>query len=174
MDRSVDQLNSEYDRLESAGLLTDKARAKQSREKDYHTRNGITKKPIFKKIDLTKMLPPLHLQICSLNHIENFAYRINTPKKKFKNNKRVMGKGGPRQTKELKKAIKDSKNNFIAEAKKPPLGLLLDSPSGVGTGGSTDGANNSRNFFSEKLRENVLDLFKVGARDRAKIKQILR
>ena len=29
-------------------------------------------------------------------------------------------------------------------------------------------------FFSEELREKVLDLFKVDARDRAKLKQILR
>ena len=79
MDRDIDHLNSEYIRLENAGLLTDKARAKQSRQKDYHTRNGITKKPAFKRIDLTKMLPPLHYLICSLNHMESFAYIINTP-----------------------------------------------------------------------------------------------
>ena len=56
MDRNVDQLNSEFERLDSAGLLTAKARAKQSREKDYHARNGITKEPIFKKIDLYHFL----------------------------------------------------------------------------------------------------------------------
>ena len=173
MDRNVDQLNSEYVRLDSAGLLTAKARAKQSREKDYHTRNGLTKEPIFKKIDLTKFLPPLHYQICSLDHIENLAYRINTPAEKFLNGKRVMGKGGPRQTKATLKAIDDSKKALIFEAK-TTCGLLLDSPNGAGTGGSTDGANNARDFFSEKLREKVLDLFKVDARDRAKLKQILR
>ena len=173
MDRNVDQLNSEFERLDSAGLLTARARAKQSREKDYHTRNGITKEPIFKKIDLTKMLPPLHYQICSLDHIENLAYRINTPAEKFLNQKRVMGKGGPRQTKATIKAIDDSKKALIKEAK-TTCGLLLDSPNGAGTAGSTDGANNARDFFSEKLREKVLDLFKVDARDRAKLKQILR
>ena len=79
MDRNIEQLHSEYIRLKNEGLLTAKARAKQSREKDYHTRNGITKEPAFKKFDLTKMLPPLHYQICSLNHMESFAYIINTP-----------------------------------------------------------------------------------------------
>ena len=81
MDRDIEQLNSDYIRLENAGLLTDKARAKQSRQKDYHTRNGLTKKPAFKskKFDLTKMLPPLHFWICSLDHMESFAYIINTP-----------------------------------------------------------------------------------------------
>ena len=69
MDRSVEKLNSDYIRLNNEGLLTAKARAKQSREKDYHTRNGLTKEPIFKSIDCTKMLPPLHYLICSLNHI---------------------------------------------------------------------------------------------------------
>ena len=79
MDRNIQQLNCDWLRLELAGLLTDKARAKQSRQKDYHTRNGITKEPCFKCIDCTKMLPPLHLLICSLNHMESFAYIINTP-----------------------------------------------------------------------------------------------
>ena len=172
MDRNGD-LQSEYERLESAGLLTKKARAKQSREKDYHARNGVTKPPIVTKIDLRKMLPPLHYLICSLNHIENFAYRINTPVAKFKNNKRVMGRGGPRQTKATLKAIGESKKKLQKEAKET-VGLLLDAPSGGGNGGSTDGANNARKFFSEKIREKVLDLFKVDARDRAKIKRILR
>ena len=84
-----------------------------------------------------------------------------------------MGRGGPRQPKETLKAIGESKKKLIKEAKET-LGLLLDSPNGGGNGGSTDGANNSRQFFSEKNREKVLDLFKVDARDRAKIKRILR
>ena len=62
----------------------------------------------------------------------------------------------------------------IGDEAKTTCGLLLDSPNGAGTGGSTDGANNARDFFSEELREKVLDLFKVDARDRAKLKQILR
>ena len=172
MDRNGD-LQSEYERLESAGLLTAKARAKQSREKDYHARNGATKPAIITKIDLTKFLPPLHYLICSLNHIESFAYRINTKLEKFLNKKRVMGRGGKRQEKETMKAINESKKKLIKEAKET-IGLLLDSPNGGGNGGSTDGANNSRQFFSEKNREKVLDLFKVDARDRAKIKRILR
>ena len=69
MDRSIQQENLNYVRLNEAGLLSDKARAKQSREKDYHTRNGLTKEPAFKIIDCTKMMPPLHYLICSLNHI---------------------------------------------------------------------------------------------------------
>ena len=87
MDRNIIDLNSEFIRLENDGKLTEKARAKQSREKDYHTRNGITKKPAFKVIDLTKMMPPLHYWICSLNTMEEFAYIINTPigKNYFKN-----------------------------------------------------------------------------------------
>ena len=85
MDRNIEQLNSDYIRLESAGELTLKARAKQSRNKDYHTRNGITKKPAFKKFDLTKMLPPLHFEICALDHMESFAYNINTPIGKYSN-----------------------------------------------------------------------------------------
>ena len=87
MDRNIEELNSEFIRLENEGLLTASARAKQSREKDYHTRNGITKKPAFKVIDLTKMMPPLHYWICSLNTMEDFAYIINTPlgKNCFKN-----------------------------------------------------------------------------------------
>ena len=172
MDRNIEQLNNDFERLESAGLLTAKARAKQSKEKDYHTRNGLTKKPIFKKIDLTKVLPPLHFRICSLNHMENFAYIINTPLKKFPNKKRVMRKGN-RKGDDCKDAVVQSKKKLIKEAK-TTLGLLLDSPNGGGNGGSTDGANNSRIFFSENNREKVLDLFKVNARDRAKIKRIIR
>ena len=38
----------------------------------------------------------------------------------------------------------------------------------------TDGANNARQFFSEKNREKVLDLFNVDDEDRAKIQRILR
>ena len=72
MDRNIEQLNSEFIRLNDAGLLTDKARAKQCRQKDYHTRNGITKEPVFKKLDATKMLPPLHYMLCSLRHIGRF------------------------------------------------------------------------------------------------------
>ena len=79
MNRNIQELNSEFIRLENAGLLTKSARAKQSREKDYHTRNGITKKPAFNVIDLTKMMPPLHYWICSLDTMESFAYIINTP-----------------------------------------------------------------------------------------------
>ena len=84
-----------------------------------------------------------------------------------------MRRGAPRKGKETLKAIAGKKKIFIKEAK-DDIGLLLDSPNGGGHGGSTDGANNSRKFFSEKLREKVLDLFKVNARDRAKIKRILR
>ena len=66
-----------------------------------------------------------------------------------------------------------AKKVLIKEAK-DNIGLLLDSPSGSGTGGSTDGANNSRAFFSEKNRDKVLELFKVGQADKAKIRRILR
>ena len=38
----------------------------------------------------------------------------------------------------------------------------------------TDGANNGREFFSEKNREKVLDLFNVDDEDREKIRRILR
>ena len=87
MNRNIKEINSDYIRLENAGLLTDQARQKQSRRKDYHTRNGITKKAAFNVIDLTKMMPPLHYWICCLNTMEQFAYIINTPlgKKSFKN-----------------------------------------------------------------------------------------
>ena len=66
-----------------------------------------------------------------------------------------------------------AKKNFIDEAKES-LGLLLDSPNGSGTSGSTDGANNARAFFSETNREKVLDLFKVNQAERNKIRRILR
>ena len=70
---------------------------------------------------------------------------------------------------------------FIDEAKKAlifkaktTLGLLLDSPSGSGTAGSTDGANNARAFFSEKNRDKILELFKVRKVEKAKIRRILQ
>ena len=66
-----------------------------------------------------------------------------------------------------------AKKNLIKEAKET-LGLLLDSPSGSGTAGSTDGGNNARAFFSEKNRDKVLELFKVSVEDKAKIRRILR
>ena len=85
-----------------------------------------------------------------------------------------MRRGGPQLGKETKKAIDDEKKIIIKKAKEPPLGLLLDSPNGGGHGGSTDGANNSRKFFSQKNREHVLNLFKVDVSDRAKIERIIR
>ena len=84
-----------------------------------------------------------------------------------------MRRGGPSKGPDAKKAIDESKKKFIKEAKET-IGLLLDSPNGGGNGGSTDGANNARKFFSESIREKVLDLFKVNESDRAKIKRILR
>ena len=65
------------------------------------------------------------------------------------------------------------KKKFITEARET-MGLLLDSPSGSGTGGSTDGANNARAFFSEKNRDKVLELYKVSDEDKEKIRRILR
>ena len=88
MDRSIQQINCEFEKLHDAGLLTEKEKRKE--RGNYKIRFGITKKPCFKKIDCTKMLPPLHFWICSLNHMEGFAYHINTPKEKFINKQRVM------------------------------------------------------------------------------------
>ena len=171
MNRDIQQLNSEFTRLENEGLLT--AQAKRKEKGDYHIRNGITKKPLFNIIDCTKMLPPLHLWICALDHMENFGYHINTPLEKFNKKKRVMRRG-KRKGKAAATYIKDvAKKNFIDKAK-TTLGLLLDSPTGGGTAGSTDGANNGRNFFSETNREKILDLFEVDDEDRAKIRRILR
>ena len=170
MDRNIMQLNNDFIRFNDAGLLTEAAKRKE--KGNYHIRNGLTKKPCFKKLDFTKMLPPLHYWICALNHIESFAYIINTPKEKFPAKKHVMGKGkrkGPIAT----KAIEESKKKFISKAR-DTLGILLDSPNGSGNGGSTDGANNARFFFSESNRELVLDLFEVDDVDRAKIRRILR
>ena len=59
MDRNIDDLNNEFIRLNDAGLLTDQAKRKE--KGDYHIRNGLTKEPCFKKIDCTKMLPPITL-----------------------------------------------------------------------------------------------------------------
>ena len=158
MDRNVNDINSEFIRLNDAGLLTDKA--KQKEKGDYTVRYGITKEPLFKKIDATKMMPPLHYWITQLNHIESFAYHINTPVEKFPKKQRVMRRG-KRKGKAATAYIKDvAKKQFISEAK-TKLGLLLDSPSGSGTGGSTDGANNARVFFSEEKRDAVLELFKA-------------
>ena len=170
MDRNIDQINCEYQRLEDAGLLSEKA--KQKEKGNYKIRYGITKKPCFKRIDCTKMLPPLHYWICALNHMENFAYHINTPQRLFKNKKRVMRKN-QRKGKDAKDAIKKAKNVFIFEGR-TKLGILFDSPNSGGTGGSTDGANNSRDFFSENNRDKVLELFKVNKPDKAKIRRILR
>ena len=130
MDRSQEELNNEFTRLNDAGLLTDAAKRKE--KGNYHFRNGLTKEPCFKKIDCTKMLPPLHYWLCSLKHIENFAYILNTPKEKFPKNKRVMGKGS-RKGKVAKKAFEEKKKEFIFKAR-DTLGILLDSPGG-GNGG---------------------------------------
>ena len=174
MDRDISHINSEFTRLNDAGLLTEAAKRKEKGKGKYHIRNGLTKKPCFKTIDCTKMLPPLHYWICSLKHMENMAYIINTPKEKFPKNKYVMGKG-KRKGKVATKAVGDSKKNFITKARNTPgLGILLDSPSGAGTGGSTDGANNARFFFSESNRELILDLYEVDDVDRAKLCRILR
>ena len=132
MNRNIEELNDEFTRMNDAGLFTDTAKRKE--KGDYHIRNGLTKKPGFKKIDCTKMLPPLHYWLCSLKHIENFAYIINTPKEKFPKKKRVMGKG-TRKGKVATKAINDEKKEFISKARNGPLGLLLDSPNGGGNGG---------------------------------------
>ena len=174
MDRDIEEINSEFQRLENAGMLT--AAAKRKEKGDYHIRNGITKEPCFKKIDCTKFLPPLHFWICSLDHMESFGYHINTPLEKFNNKKRAMRGFGPRKGKVATEYIEDTaKKNFIDKAKQGPLGLLLDSPTGGGsTSGSTDGANNGRAFFSEKNREKVLDLYEVNDEDREKIRRILR
>ena len=91
MDRNIDQINSEFERLQESGLL--EASAKRKEKGDYTIRYGITKKPCFKRIDCTKMLPPLHYWICALDNMENFAYHINTPLEKFARRKRVMGRG---------------------------------------------------------------------------------
>ena len=40
--------------------------------------------------------------------------------------------------------------------------------------GSTDGANNARDFFAEENRDKVLQLYKVSDEDKEKIRRILR
>ena len=102
MNRNIQEINSEFERLNEAGLLEEKEKRKE--KGNYKVRYGITKKPCFKRIDCTKMLPPLHYWICSLNHMENFAYHINTAAKHFKNKKRVMRRH-QRKGKAAKKAI---------------------------------------------------------------------
>ena len=102
LDRNIQNINSEFVRLHVAGLLTEKEKRKE--KGNYKIRFGITKKPAFKCIDCTKMLPPLHYWICALNHMENFAYHINTAANKFKNKKRVMRRHA-RKGKAAKKAI---------------------------------------------------------------------
>ena len=169
MDRNIEQINRDFERLSAAGLLTEKAKRKE--KGDYHIRYGITKKPCFKKLDATKMLPPLHYWICALTHIEKFAFITNTPAKLFKNKRRVMRKGN-RKGKAATDGIKTAKKALIKKAK-TTLGLLLASPNSGGNGGSTDGANNARAFFSERNRDKILKLFK-NARDRVKIRRILR
>ena len=133
MDRDIREINSEFIRLNEAELLTPQAKRKE--KGDYTVRYGITKEPCFKQIDATKMMPPLHYWITQLDHIEQFAYHINTPEEKFKNKKRVMGRGKPKgdATEYIEEVAKKA---FIKEAKENPnIGLLLDSPSGSGHGG---------------------------------------
>ena len=133
MDRSIEQINRDFIRLSEAGLLCDKA--KQKEKGNYKIRYGITKKPCFKKIDCTKIMPPLHFWICALRHMEELAFILNTPLNKFKNKKRVMRKG-QRKGKVAKDAIKNAKLKLIKKAR-TTLGLLLASPNSGGNGGST-------------------------------------
>ena len=172
MNRNIRDINSEFIRLHLAGLLTEKEKRKE--KGDYTVRYGITKEACFKEIDATKFLPPLHFWICALNHMESFAYHINTPAEKFINNERVMRRGKRKGKTATDHIEKVAKKDFIKEAKEGELRLLLDSPSGSGTGGSTDGANNARAFFSEKNRDKVLELFKVDDVAKDKIRRILR
>ena len=88
MERNIHDINREFSKLNASGMLEEKEKRKE--KGDYTIRYGITKKPCFKKIDCTKMLPPLHYWICSLKNMENFAYHINTPVEVFNKKKRVM------------------------------------------------------------------------------------
>ena len=124
MDRNQEQINRDFRRLSRAGLLTEKAKRKE--KGNYKIRYGITKKACFKKLDCTKMLPPLHLWICALTNMESFAFINNTPKHLFKNKKRVMRKG-QRKGEAANKGIKEAKQKFIKKARST-LGLLLASP----------------------------------------------
>ena len=90
MNRNIQQTNVDFERLRDAGLLEDTQKRKE--KGNYKIRYGITKKPCFKRIDCTKMLPPLHYWICALKHMENLAYHLNTPVDKFIKKKRVMGR----------------------------------------------------------------------------------
>ena len=133
MDRNIEQINREFERLSEAGLLTEKAKRKE--KGDYTIRYGLTKKPCFKKLDCTKMLPPLHLWICALTNMESFAFINNTPLRLFKNKKRVMRKG-QKKGKAATEGIKTAKKALIKKAR-TTLGLLLASPNSGGNGGST-------------------------------------
>jgi hypothetical protein len=139
---------------------------------NYKLREGMTQEPIFKTLDATEVMSPLHAWIRCLSFLEHILYH-NNARDAFPDRRPVWGSGkrkGPVAT----KAVKDAAEAVRQKAKLPPLKLLLDAPDPHGNGGTTDDGNTARLFFHPKNREGVLDLFDVSPELRETLRKILQ
>ena len=149
MNRSPQELNSDYERLAKAGVFK-----RKTLPSNYKIRYGLTQKPMFKRLDATKVslfsitnlfvmniplfhslqiTPPLHFLLCCLNSKENFAYHLNA-----REDPDDIPRMKPylRKTKKQMDAVKEAKQDFINRAK-THLGQLFDSPISSGTSGNS-------------------------------------
>ena len=144
-----------------------------TRTKDYKKRFGMTRKPMFKFLNPLDVWPVMHLWIRVYTFFLRLFYNLNA-REAFPDHIPTMR--GESKGPEINDAIEEAKKNFINEAKKAPINMLIDSPDPHGVGGTTDTANVGKKFLGEKrvqfanlVEKHECDMCETNVNERADI-----